>query len=125
MKKKRILAITLARGGSKGVPKKNIRKLAGHPLIYYTIVEALKSKLIDRGEEVLDIAEKAYPNETKAVIKKLSELIKQGKIQNLISGGELLSIFRNLGLNFSVSTSISVSKDGKITSLSDKLKNEE
>ena len=48
MKKKRILAITLARGGSKGVPKKNIRKLAGHPLIYYTIVEALKSKLIDR-----------------------------------------------------------------------------
>ena len=76
----------------------------------------LKSKLIDRGEEVLDIAEKAYPNETKAVIKKLSELIKQGKIQNLISGGELLSIFRNLGLNFSVSTSISVSKDGKITS---------
>ena len=46
----------------------------------------LKSKLIDRGEEVLDIAEKAYPNETKAVIKKLSELIKQGKIQNLISG---------------------------------------
>ena len=85
----------------------------------------LKSKLIDRGEEVLDIAEKAYPNETKAVIKKLSELIKQGKIQNLISGGELLLIFRNLGLNFSVSTSISVSKDGKITSLSDKLKNEE
>ena len=48
MKKKRILAITLARGGSKGVPKKNIRKLAGYPLIYYTIIEALKSKLIDR-----------------------------------------------------------------------------
>ena len=48
MKKKRILAITLARGGSKGVTKKNIRKLAGYPLIYYTIVEALRSKLIDR-----------------------------------------------------------------------------
>ena len=48
MKKKRILAITLARGGSKGVQKKNIRKLAGYPLIYYTIVEALRSKLIDR-----------------------------------------------------------------------------
>ena len=48
MKKKRILAITLARGGSKGIQKKNIRKLAGYPLIYYTIVEALKSKLIDR-----------------------------------------------------------------------------
>ena len=85
----------------------------------------LKSKLIDRGEEVLEIAEKSYPNETKEVIKKLAELIKQGKIQNLISGGELLSLFKNLGFNISVSTSISVSKDGKITSLSDKLKNEE
>ena len=85
----------------------------------------LESKLVDRGEEVLEIAEKSYPNETKVIIKKLSELIKQGKIQNSISGGELLSLFRNLGLNFSVSTSISVSKDGKITSLSDKLKNKE
>ena len=42
------VCIIPARGGSKGVPKKNIRKLAGYPLIYYTIVEALKSKLIDR-----------------------------------------------------------------------------
>ena len=48
LSKKKILAITLARGGSKGVRKKNIRKIAGYPLIYYTIKEALKSKLINQ-----------------------------------------------------------------------------
>ena len=44
--KKKILAITLARGGSKGIKLKNIKKLNSKPLIYYTIVEAKKSKLI-------------------------------------------------------------------------------
>jgi len=45
---KRILALTLARGGSKSVPRKNIRKIMGVPLIAYTIAEALRSKLINR-----------------------------------------------------------------------------
>ena len=44
----KILGISLARGGSKSVPKKNIKKLNGIPLIEYTIKEALKSKYIDR-----------------------------------------------------------------------------
>ncbi len=45
---KTILAIIPARGGSKGVPRKNIRLLAGKPLIAWTIEEAKKSKYIDR-----------------------------------------------------------------------------
>ena len=44
----KVLAITLARGGSKGIPKKNLIKLAGRCLIDYTIQEAQQSKLIDR-----------------------------------------------------------------------------
>ena len=55
----------------------------------------------------------------------LIELIKNGKIQGSISGGELLSVFRNAGLRITVPTSISVSKDGKMTSLSDKLSKRE
>lgn len=43
-----ILAITPARGGSKGVPRKNIKPIAGKPLIAWTIEAAKKSKLIDR-----------------------------------------------------------------------------
>jgi len=40
-----ILGIIPARGGSKGIRLKNIRKLAGKPLINYTIEEAKKSKI--------------------------------------------------------------------------------
>ncbi|HOW27023.1 MAG TPA: acylneuraminate cytidylyltransferase family protein [Elusimicrobiota bacterium] len=44
----RILCIIPARGGSKGLPGKNIRLLAGKPLIAYTIDQARKSRYIDR-----------------------------------------------------------------------------
>jgi CMP-N-acetylneuraminic acid synthetase len=47
-KKPRILDISLARGGSKSVPYKNIKPILGIPLIAYTIGEALRSKLISR-----------------------------------------------------------------------------
>jgi CMP-N,N'-diacetyllegionaminic acid synthase len=43
----RILGLIPARGGSKGVPGKNIKPLAGQPLILYTINSALESILID------------------------------------------------------------------------------
>lgn len=46
--KQKVLAIIPARGGSKGIPRKNIRDLCGKPLIAYTIDVALKSELIDR-----------------------------------------------------------------------------
>ena len=44
--KKKIIAIIPARGNSKGIPRKNIINVLGKPLIYYTIKEAKKSKLI-------------------------------------------------------------------------------
>jgi|TARA_R100000501_G_C2616472_1_gene109998 N-acylneuraminate cytidylyltransferase/CMP-N,N'-diacetyllegionaminic acid synthase len=43
-----MLAIIPARGGSKGLPGKNIKELNGKPLIAYTIEAALKSKYITR-----------------------------------------------------------------------------
>lgn len=43
-----MIAIIPARGGSKGLPRKNIKCLLGKPLIAYTIEEALKSKSISR-----------------------------------------------------------------------------
>jgi len=45
---KKVLAVIPARGGSKGLPRKNILKLAGKPLIAWTIQEARKSVYIDR-----------------------------------------------------------------------------
>lgn len=43
-----ILGITPARGGSKGIPRKNVLPIAGKPLLAWTIEAALRSKLIDR-----------------------------------------------------------------------------
>jgi len=48
MKNPEVLAIITGRGGSKGVPGKNIKVLLGEPLIFYTIEEAKKSKRLTR-----------------------------------------------------------------------------
>ena len=61
-KHQRILAVIPARGGSKGIPRKNIRMLAGKPLIAYSIQTALNSKYVDDvilssdDPEILEIA---------------------------------------------------------------------
>jgi len=47
-KEKTFIAIIPARGGSKGIPKKNIINVGGKPLIQYTIDEAKNSKYLDR-----------------------------------------------------------------------------
>lgn len=44
---KRVLALIPARGGSKGIPGKNTKLLAGKPLIAYTIEAALESEFVD------------------------------------------------------------------------------
>jgi N-acylneuraminate cytidylyltransferase len=57
-----ILALIPARGGSKGIPHKNIRKFAGFPLIAWSIAAGLQSKSISRvivstdNEEIAAIA---------------------------------------------------------------------
>lgn len=59
--KLKILALIPARGGSKGVPKKNIKPMAGKPLIYYSIDTAIQSKYINKiivstdSQEILDL----------------------------------------------------------------------
>lgn len=72
----KIVAIIPARGGSKGIKKKNIRLLAGKPLVAYSIEASLRSKYINRtivsteNDEVSEIGKK-YGAE---VIKRPEEL---------------------------------------------------
>lgn len=57
-----VVAIIPARGGSKGVPRKNVRDVGGKPLIAWTIEEAKQSRYIDRlivstdDEEIATVA---------------------------------------------------------------------
>jgi len=75
-----------------------------------------------RGEEVLQNAESQFPTETKMIIEKLAELIQGGEITEIIDGGKLLTLFRSVGINVRIQTTISVEQDGKMVSWSDKLK---
>lgn len=64
MKSKKPYAIITARGGSKRVPKKNIRDFCGKPIIAYSIEAAIESELFDEvmvstdSEEIAEIAKK-------------------------------------------------------------------
>ncbi len=44
----RILAFIPARGGSKSIPRKNIRSFGGHPLLAYSIAAGLQAESVDR-----------------------------------------------------------------------------
>ena len=67
--KPEVLAIIPARGGSKGIPRKNIKSFAGYPLISYSIAAAKQSKSVTRtivssdDEEIAAVA-RAWGAET-------------------------------------------------------------
>lgn len=64
VKRHEVLAVIPARGGSKGIPRKNIKDFAGFPLIAYSIAAANQSRLVTRvvvstdDEEIAEIARK-------------------------------------------------------------------
>ena len=80
----KILCILQVRGGSKGVPKKNIRKVNGKPLMTWTIESAKKSNVFDSiwvssdSDEIIEVGRKEEVN----TIKRPEEL----------SGDEVLSV---------------------------------
>ncbi len=74
-----------------------------------------------RGEEVLQNAESQFPLETKSIIVQLSQLIKTGELNEKMDGGQLLQLFRSIGLNVRMNTKINVEQDGKFVSLSEKI----
>lgn len=87
--------------------------------------EVFLEYLADRGAEVLSAAEAQYPRETAVIVAKIAELIKNGELQSKISGGELLSFFRSIGLRVRMDTKIRVEEHGKLVSLSERLKSKE
>jgi DNA-binding TFAR19-related protein (PDSD5 family) len=84
--------------------------------------EILLKYLYDRGDEVLQLAELQYPVQARLIVKRIVDLIKSGEIDSLISGGELLAIFRSVGLRIRVDTNIRIEDHGKFISFGEKLK---
>ena len=83
--------------------------------------EIVIKRLGYRGLEVLQNAEQQFPKETQIIVLKLSELILSGDITEVLDGGNLLALFRSIGIDVRMKTKINVEKDGKFVSLSDKL----
>ena len=84
--------------------------------------EILLKYLYDRGDEVLQLADSQFPVQTRIIVRRIVELIKSGEIDSLISGGELLAIFRSVGLRIRVDTNIRIEDHGKYISFGEKLK---
>ena len=73
VKKPEVLAIIPARGGSKGIPRKNIKLFAGYPLIAYSIAAGLQSELTTRVIVSTDDEEIAEVGNLKIVIPQCSK----------------------------------------------------
>lgn len=78
--------------------------------------------LVERGKEVLEAAEQQYPEQTRAVLQRIAELYLTNRLSGDISGGELLYLFRRLGIPVRIETSIKIEEHGKFVDLSEKLK---
>jgi len=74
-----------------------------------------------RGTEVLENAEAQFPKDTKSIVEQLSKLIESGELDEKLDGGQLLAVFRSVGLRVRMKTTINVEQDGKFVSLSEKL----
>lgn len=87
--------------------------------------QVVEEMLYDRGDEVLDAAYSFYPVQTEGMVKELAGMVRNGRLKEKVSGGELYSIFRQLGLRFRLKTSIRVQDKGKLVELSEKLSRKE
>lgn len=82
----------------------------------------VRSKLVNRGNEVLDAALVQYPQAAKAVVTQIALLLRSGKLKEAIPGDDLLLLFHDLGMRVHLDTKITYIKDGKRVALSDKFK---
>ncbi|MEM2095066.1 MAG: DNA-binding protein [Candidatus Caldarchaeum sp.] len=82
-----------------------------------TPLDVLKPHLGPRGDEVLQAALEQYPSEAMAVVERLAELVKSGRLPEKIDGGDLYSLFRGLGLRVKVDTKILYVKRGEAKDL--------
>lgn len=82
----------------------------------------LSKHLYDRADEVLRAAEEQFPDATKKVKAALAQMYRSGRLVGDISGGELLMLFRSLGMPLSLNTHITIVEHGKAKSLQEKLK---
>jgi len=84
----------------------------------------LRKILKGRAWDVLRAAENQYPEATRRVEEGLARLVLEGKLKGPVFGGQLLQLFRSLGMNVKLETRIRILEHGKLKTLEEKLKGE-
>ena len=102
--------------------RRRAKAAAPPPKAEKTDRQVVEGMLYDRGDEVLEAAYSYFPKETESLVKELAAMVRSGRFAGRVSGGELYSILRQVGLRFNLKTSIKVEDGGRLVDLSEKLK---
>jgi len=102
--------------------RRRAKAAAPPPKAEKTDRQVVEGMLYDRGDEVLEAAYSYFPKETESLVKELAAMVSSGRFAGRVSGGELYSILRQVGLRFNLKTSIKVEDGGRLVDLSEKLK---
>ena len=84
--------------------------------------EVVQKILAGRGVEVLETARRYYPKEVGIIEENLARLIDSGRLKGPVSGEELFSFLRRVGLSFSMDTKIRVKEHGELKTLEEKFR---
>ncbi len=80
-------------------------------------LEELRRNIQGRGEEVMDAAMAENPELVRQVASALVKAIREGKVEAPLEAGDLLILFRRLGLKVKVESRLMVEKKGEIKDL--------
>ena len=84
--------------------------------------EIVRRILEGRGVEVLETARRYYPREVGQVEDTLADLIRAGRLKGPVSGEELYSFLRRIGLDFTMDVKIRVKERGELKTLEQKFR---
>jgi len=84
--------------------------------------DMVRKILVGRGAEVLETARRYYPAEIERLESSIATLIAEGRLRGPISGEELYSFLRRLGLAFSMDVKIRIKEHGELKSIEEKLR---
>jgi DNA-binding TFAR19-related protein (PDSD5 family) len=86
--------------------------------------DVVRKILEGRGVEVLETARRYYPKEVSQVEETLASLIESGRLKGPLSGEELYSFLRRIGLVFNMDVKIRVKEHGELKTLEQKFRDD-
>jgi DNA-binding TFAR19-related protein (PDSD5 family) len=84
--------------------------------------DIVRKILAGRGPEVMETARRYYPAEIERLESSIAALVTEGRLAGPISGEELYSFLRRLGLPFNMDVKIRIKEHGELKSIEEKLR---